>query len=46
MILQTVKLSEKKVFFLWKKRIMYFYGATETKTEVEGLGSGSSSATS
>ena len=47
LLLQTVKLSKKKVFFFsWKKRIMYFYGATVTKTEVEGLGSGSSSATS
>ena len=49
LILQTVKLSKKKVcffFFLWNKRIMYFCGATETKTQVEGLGSGSSSATS
>ena len=45
-ILQTVKLSKKKSFFLWKKRIMYFYRATETKTEVEGLGSGPSFATS
>ena len=42
LILQTVK---KKSFFMEKKNHV-FYGATEKKTEVEGLGSGPSFATS